>query len=256
MSAPSNPDPSLGVFETMLVIAGEPLELDAHLARIADSLDALYAAALPPEASSLALAGARGLDTGRLRLDARPGTDGIELAVAATAIDREIVLPPWERGPELRSRSVSGWRGGHKWADRQLLEELEARSAPAAPLLVDADGSALETARANVFAVRADGSLATPPADGRILPGVTRMRAIEVARAGGIEVVETQLRLEDLLAAREVFLTGSVRGVEPVRAIDGAPVGGPGPSVAATLAGALRDRWIGVRRPADEQPTV
>jgi para-aminobenzoate synthetase/4-amino-4-deoxychorismate lyase len=56
----------------------------------------------------------------------------------------------------------------------------------------------------------------TPPTDGRILPGVARARAIEVARAVGIEVIERGLSVDELGAADEVFMTGGVRGVEPV----------------------------------------
>ena len=76
---------------------------------------------------------------------------------------------------------LAGGLGEHKWVDRSLLDEAQAAlPAGALPLIVDADGAVLEASRANLFAVR-DGALFTPPLDGRILPGVTRARVIEIA---------------------------------------------------------------------------
>src|SRR4051812_42501775 len=48
-------DPGRGVFETMLVLEGRPVELDAHLERLAASLDALFEAELPGDARRLVL---------------------------------------------------------------------------------------------------------------------------------------------------------------------------------------------------------
>ena len=90
--------------------------------------------------------------------------------------------------------------------------------APAVPLVVDAeDGAALESSRGSLFVVR-EGVVVTPPADGRLLPGITRAQAIEVVRALGVELREEAV---DLARADEVFMTGAVRGVEPVASCEG-----------------------------------
>ncbi len=143
----------------------------------------------------------------------------------------------------LRSVPAPEWSGRHKWADRSGLERLEASLDGAMPLLLGEDGAPLETSRANVFAVRG-GALTTPPLDGRILPGIARMRAIEVAREQGVEVREGELTLDDLRRADEIFLTGSVRGVEPVRSLDGVELE-PRGDTATRLAAELRRRWLG-----------
>src|ERR1700709_2296469 len=65
MPPPQRPDPARGVFETMLVLAGEPVELEAHLDRIEASLAALYGAGLPPAAAGLARERTAGPPPGR-----------------------------------------------------------------------------------------------------------------------------------------------------------------------------------------------
>ncbi len=125
----------------------------------------------------------------------------------------------------LASVTMPGGLGAHKWVDRSPLEEAQARlPGDALPLIVDTDGSALEASRANLFAVR-DGALHTPPLDGRILPGITRGRVIELANSATIPVHEQALSHDDLLEADEVFLTGSVRGIEPAGSLDGVALG-------------------------------
>ena len=91
----------------------------------------------------------------------------------------------------------------------------------------------LEASRANVCVIEEE-VVITPPPIGRILPGVARARALETARSLGIEVREESLRLERLIAAREAFLTGSVRGMEPIRVLDGATLDPPGSSSASS----------------------
>ena len=147
----------------------------------------------------------------------------------------------------LRPAVIPGGLGAHKWLDRRLIAELTRRQlrGPGEQLLIqDAGGEVLETDRASVFAV-VEGSLRTPPADGRILPGVTRAAVLEAARRSGIEVTAGALTRAQLADASEVFVTNAVRGVMPVQAIGDSPVAAaPGP-VARLLAAAL------ARRPAD-----
>ncbi len=238
------PDPSKGVFETMLVLAGRPVELDAHVERLATSVATLYAGALPSEARGAVLDRATEIELGKLRLTVVPADSGMELRIAASEIDPASVFPGPEGGAGLRSFVVTGGLGDHKWADRRLLDRAAA-AAPVEvlPLLLDGDGSVLEASRASVFAIR-EGRLATPPSDGRILPSIARAQVIEIAAGNGIEVHEERLALADLRAS-EVFLVGSVRGVEPARSLDGEALGPPG-ELSGRLADGLRRRWSGM----------
>jgi para-aminobenzoate synthetase/4-amino-4-deoxychorismate lyase len=234
------PAAPVGLCETMLVVDERPIELEAHIRRLDSSLSELFGLGLDERAGTRLLERVEGVALGRVRLTARPATDGVATAVEAEAIDPAIFCPPWERGAELRCVVVENGLGRHKWADRRFLANAEA-ALGSIPLLLDAEGAVLEASRANVFAIR-DRTAYTPAADGRILPGLTRRRAIEILGEAGLEVRQRRLGLEELLEADEAFLTGSVRGVEPIRSVGGRQLPEEGP-VALLLGGDLRQRW-------------
>jgi para-aminobenzoate synthetase/4-amino-4-deoxychorismate lyase len=230
------PDRSRGVFETLLVVDGEPVELEAHLRRLARSLAEVYSQELPPQVEDKLRRAAADVELGRLRLTLAPVEDGLRLDLLAGGVELEAVFP--ERGVHLRSHSVAGGLGSHKWVDRKGIN----RPAPGeAGALITDEGEVLEAGWANVSAVRG-GTLYTPPLDGRILPGTTRAALLELAAAEGIETYEQPLPTEDLITAEETFLTGSIRGIEPALSLDGEQLPGCG-ALSHRLATALRQRW-------------
>ena len=92
------------------------------------------------------------------------------------------------------------------------------------------DGQVTEGAVSNVFIVQ-DGKLITAPEGGRILSGVTRQVVLELARHEGLTVQERYCSEQELLGATEVFLTGTTVEVLGVVHIDGKQIGRgqPGP---------------------------
>jgi para-aminobenzoate synthetase/4-amino-4-deoxychorismate lyase len=242
------PDRASGVFETLLVLDGAPVELDAHLARLRASVRSLFGAEPPGDIARRALEASAALPLGRLRLTVAPAAGGAPSAhadVAAHPVDSAQLFPPWERAVAVDPLTIAGGLGAHKWVDRRRLATAAAGAgSDRLPLVLDEDEEVLEVSRANVFAVE-DGVLLTPAADGRILPGVGRARSIDIARALGVEVREEPFDLSRLLAAGEAFVTGSVRGVEPVRTVGDAALAAPGEEARA-VAAELRRRWIGV----------
>lgn len=229
------PDRSRGVFETLLVADGEPVELDAHLARLQRTLDEVYEADLPAGARDELIAAARGIPLGRLRLTVVPEEDRLRHDLLAGGVVPEAVFP--KRGAELRSHQAPGGHGSHKWVDRRGMEHPD--DGPG-QLICDGD-EVLEAGWANVFAVREE-TLWTPPADDRILPGTARAAVLAIAHTEGLDTREQPLRASDLKAADETFLTNSVRGIEPATALDGATLPGCGP-ISQRVADALRRRW-------------
>lgn len=227
----------------MLVIDGRPVELGAHLHRLGSSLATLFGAEPPRRARKEILAAARRVRHGKLRITVIPAGEGrTRMSISTAEVERPLVFPSAEHAVPLRSFAVEGGLGAHKWADRSLLESAAASSAGEVPLLLDRDGGVLEASRGSVFLVR-DESLLTPVTDGRILPGIARGRVLEVAGATGIEAREESLTLGDLHRGDEAFLAGSVRGVEPVRSVDGVEISAAG-EVSERIAAALRRRWL------------
>lgn len=215
--------------------------MQAHLARAQRSVEALYGAELPAAAAAAIDTEAAALELGRLRIDFVPRDGALAIATTTASVERDMVLPGWERALRLRPLPLPGGLGEHKWVDRELVTTAERADPGAVALIVDGD-EALEGSRGNVFAV-CGGAVLTPAADGRILPGVARARVIEIAVAAGVEVREQPLRLADLESADEAFLTGSVRGIEPVRAVGEHALRDGGP-VTPRLAASLRASWL------------
>jgi branched-subunit amino acid aminotransferase/4-amino-4-deoxychorismate lyase len=81
------------------------------------------------------------------------------------------------------------------------------------------DGWLAEGISANLFFER-DGRLFTPDPGLPLYPGTVRRRVVEQAGALGIEVVEGRWEAAELSRCDGAFLTGSVRGVEPVLRLD------------------------------------
>lgn len=238
--SPASPDRSRGLFETVLIAGGAPVELAAHLDRLAGSVRELFGAELPPDLAGAATEACAGIELGRLRIELAPDEGGgFEQRLLTEAIDPSFSFPA--AGEQLRTVDASGWSGAHKWSDRAWLERTEEELGEEVPLLVDAAGEVLEAGRANVFAV-IGGALVTPPLDGRILPGTARAATLRLAGELGIEAEERPLKLDELRDADEVFLTSSVRGLRPARSLDGADL--PTRShLTERLAAGLREWW-------------
>jgi para-aminobenzoate synthetase/4-amino-4-deoxychorismate lyase len=187
---PRRPDPSKGLLETIAVRDGTPVDLDRHLERLARSARALYEQELP----RIELPAT---PHGRIRILARPAAHGLQVDVEVHADLPEpqpVVLEP---------RRLAGGLGAHKWLDRPQHQDL---------LIVDLDGSVLEAAWANVWISTPQGVLVTPPADGRILPGVTRRRLLE---APTIPTAVRPISLAELRLAPAILLTSALRVVTP-----------------------------------------
>ena len=71
----------------------------------------------------------------------------------------------------------------------------------------------------NVFIV-SGGRLITPPTDVGALEGITRDAVIGLAGKIGIGFEEKMIRIEDIYAASEVFLTGTAAEIIPVTTVD------------------------------------
>jgi branched-subunit amino acid aminotransferase/4-amino-4-deoxychorismate lyase len=90
-------------------------------------------------------------------------------------------------------------------------------------LFVSAEGCVLEGATSNLFALQ-DDTLVTPPAGELVLAGIMRRQVLGAAAGLGLQVEERDVRLDELFAADEVFLTNSLIDLLPVSQIEGRPL--------------------------------
>lgn len=88
------------------------------------------------------------------------------------------------------------------------------------------DGFVTEGSFANVFIVDQNDVLITRNPDNFILQGITRNRLIDLAKKKGIKVEERKFSVEELLSAKEVFLTSSSLLVRPVVKINDVEISG------------------------------
>jgi para-aminobenzoate synthetase/4-amino-4-deoxychorismate lyase len=225
-------DVAQGVFTTLLVLDGDPVDLEAHIARLDASVRAVYGTTVRAGLEDAVRRKAAGLvGRHRLRIDAVPVPDADDVVVRMSTAKLHPPASTWRLIPQI----VPGGMGQHKWIDRSVLGPV---GPDYDPLLIDTDGSVLESGRANVFVVLDDG-VHTAPLDGRILPGTARARIIEQLTAAGIPVLQRRLTSDDFTRASEVFVSNTLRGVVPVTAVDGMGAWAPGPLAAALIEGRL-----------------
>ncbi|MCA9284666.1 MAG: aminotransferase class IV, partial [Phycisphaerales bacterium] len=211
-------EPSLRLFETIRVGGGRPLWVDSHVARLRASATALgFPMPVEPlDPIRAAVAHSRSA-TGRLRvlLDRRGGL-ATELSPlppsAATRVRLRLALDPLP---------PATWQLGHKTTNRSIYDQLADPVRRLDPtlddvLLWDQDRCITETTIANV-AYLLDGRWWTPPADGRLLPGVLRG---ELVRRGRLR--ERPLRLEELGTVQSLVLLSALRGIR--RAVIAGPL--------------------------------
>jgi branched-chain amino acid aminotransferase len=239
------------VYETVRTYAGRPFRLGAHLERLERSAEALgidwsRLATDPRHAVEAALVSG-GFRESAIRIVLTRGTGGIgydddgcssptlvvhvracpEIPAASRSEGVDVAVVDVQRNavaaidPAIKSsnllNNLMAWRAGRR------LGVFE-------PILLNAEGRLAEGASSNLFVLQG-GRIRTPALAEGILSGITREAVIALAREASIPVDETTLLPEALRRADEAFLTSTLKGVLPIRRVDGWPVGDgrPGP---------------------------
>ena len=94
----------------------------------------------------------------------------------------------------------------------------------AAEAILVHDGLATEGSASNLFVVK-DGIILTPPKNECLLPGITRDLVLELAEKHALPCKETDIPLEQLLHADEIWITSSTREIVPITRLNNQPVG-------------------------------
>ena len=235
-----------GAFETLRVYSGRPFRLDDHVARLRASAARLGLPSL--EASEIATVGAQALEAAGvqdafLRLYATPGREGSGRPVVLALVGalpgdldeqraRGIGLHAIGLGLDVSgSWPLSGVKSMSYAVNMMAVDEAHERGADDALFL--AQGRiVLECPTSNIW-WRRGSELRTPALELGILAGVTRAVIVERLPALGYELREGIFEAEELAGAEEAFTTSSVREVMPAVALDGRPIGGGAPGLAA-----------------------
>jgi branched-chain amino acid aminotransferase len=115
-------------------------------------------------------------------------------------------------------------------------------------ILLNQDGTVAEATGENVFFVKGK-ELVTNDATSSILPGLTRDTVLKLAEEANIVTRVRAFTRDELMAADEVFLTGTAAEVTPVREVDGRQFR-TGP---ATLGAKLQKAYLAVVCGRDEK---
>ena len=233
-----------GVFEAVKAVGGRPFALTRHLQRLARSAEGL---GLPPvdieavrHAVTETLLGNDVPPLARIRitysagiapLGSERGDHGPTLVVAvgpsrAHADTTAIATVPWprnERGALAGIKTTSYAENAKALAYAQRAGATEA-------VFADTTGRLCEGTGSNVFVIR-DGRIMTPTLDTGCLAGVTRALVLKLMSAE-----ETDIPIEALREADEIFLTSTLRDVQGVHRVDGREVAAPGPLTKAAMA--------------------
>jgi branched-chain amino acid aminotransferase len=92
-------------------------------------------------------------------------------------------------------------------------------------IMLNLDGYVSECTGDNIFVVK-DGQLFTPPSESGILEGVTRRFVMnDLAHTLGFSVQEKWMKVDEVLSADEIFLTGSAAEIIAVTRVDQTQIG-------------------------------
>ena len=237
-----------GIFETLYVTRGAPIQLQRHLDRLARAAAYLHLRGVPDGPALRAV-----LERLLSENGVADREHGPELAVRLTVsrgaeIHGPVTVVAFARAltaGHLRKRTdgVVGFvlpysraASGHDLAHHKTLAYLasslgqvvlaELTPDPRAEgFFVDDAGDLLEGASSNLFVIEGD-RLVTPPISAGILPGTARAEVLDLAAGVGLEAREERVSRARVLAADEAFITSSTLRVAPLISLDGATVGG------------------------------
>lgn len=235
-----------GVYEVIPVYSRQPFRLDAHLARLQHSLDAIR------------------LDNPHLRDE---WAERIERIIAAAAWEDQGVYLQVTRGPaprdhafppevqptvflmamplappasELVAQGVTAITASdNRWLRcdiksvsllANVLLRQQSVDAGCAETILVRDGMLTEGSASSVFLVK-EGKILAPPQSHLMLPGITYDVVLELAHLHNMPHAIRPIREEELRDADEIWLTSSTKEVLAVARLDDRPVGDgrPGP---------------------------
>lgn len=251
-----------GVYEVVAIVNGCPVDLKPHFERLDRSMSELRFSS-PPNRSTLAIISREVVRRNRVR-------DGIlYMQVNRGQAPRDHVFPLGDRecsvvmtarsglGPNTKQRDMGVTlviQDDQRWLRRDvksvgllanaLTKQAAKEKGAFESLLVNPDGTVTEASAANLWFVDKDGTLVTRPLGPEILGGITRARVMALAQEAGYKIREAVFTVDDVLSAKEVFLTGTTTFVLPVVQIDEAVISNGHPGEATRDLGSRYETFL------------
>lgn len=235
-----------GVYEVIPVYSRQPFRLDAHLARLQHSLDAIRLANPHlrdewAERIERVSAAAAWEDQGvYLQVTRGPGPRDHAFPAEVRPTVFVMAMPLAPPAGELVDRGVAAITvADNRWLRcdiksvsllaNVLLRQLSVDAGAGETILIR-DGMLTEGSASSVFIVK-DGKLLAPPQSHLMLPGITYDVVLELAQLHNMPHAVRPIREEELRGADEIWLTSSTKEVLAVTQLDGVAVGDgrPGP---------------------------
>jgi branched-subunit amino acid aminotransferase/4-amino-4-deoxychorismate lyase len=226
------------VFEIMRAYSGKVFLAEWHIRRIIENA-AEIGIRVPAGVQSLAKAVQKLLDlnnllSARVRLTVSRGPGHRGLGQPGTK--PTIVITAFNYSPLSESRCLDGYKLVYSpyrkdensplaniSSGNHLVNMLSYRAAQAVPaddaVILNNRGELVEGSRSNIF-FASNGVLYTPAEESGAIPGVTREMVIHIARSRNIPMTIGRYKPEQLEAADEAFITGSLLEIIPVRSIN------------------------------------
>ena len=234
-----------GLFETLRAYDGNILRLEDHLNRLFQSADKIFLK-LPYAKDSLIQLIYEVLKENHLKeayvrvtVTRGEGPPGLALpqntrpsiviyATQASAIPKEY----YNSGVKITTfpcsasftATISPQIKSINYLSQIIIKELATRDGSFEGIILEDDHKVSEGTVSNIFIVK-DGILKTPALSNSILPGITRKIILELASQNNVSYEETEITLDDLQQADEVFISNTGVEILPVSQVDAIQIG-------------------------------
>ncbi len=221
-----------GLFESIRIVNGKPLFFNDHWERLKHGMGLCGFAAERLSASEIRNIAAELIEKnkvkgGRLRLlvyrDAegfyRPETDEVKCFMSTNETEHDCFV--WNN-KGLQTGLYTAIKKPHNLlaeikSTSALMYVLAARDARESGwdeiFLLNESGMLCEGSSSSVFLVDENQNIHTPALNQSPLPGVMRKHAIRLIRESGMKCTEREISADELLTAREVFVTNAIQGI-------------------------------------------
>ena len=232
-------------YEVTAIYNGKLIDFDAHLARLARTLEGLEIPELSEDLTDLhkTLMEKNGLREGLIYLQATAGNYGhrdfygpedFTPSLFMFSTEKQLIADVARDGFAAITVPDTRWARRDMKTTQLLSQSLayrKARRAGAVTALLHEDGVITEGASANAWIVLSDGTLVTRNLSQALLPGITRETLIRTLEAEGQKIEERAFTVTEAKAAAEAFTSSSGTVIAPILKLDDTVIGSgkPGP---------------------------